>query len=94
MAGITKYERMRRSYGEGSVAMIHHVCNKTTNYYFYSDLTMQTMDEFIKMMGNPKNYQPIRTYYIPLKENPEEWELAQYYHAQEDEPQKEKIEIF
>ena len=94
MAGITKYERMRRKYGEGAIAMIHHAQNVWNGYAFQSDLTMQTMEEFIGVMGGKQNYAPIRTYYIPLKACPAEWELAQYYHAQADEPKKDKIGIF
>ena len=85
MAGITKYERLRRQYGEGAILMVHHVRNKWSNYFFRSDLTTQTMEQI-------ENYEPIRTYYVPLKEYQEEWERAQYYHAQEDEPQKDKVE--
>lgn len=94
MAGITYYERARRKYGEGAIAMIHHVYNKWNGYAFHSELTMQTMEEFIDMMGEAKNYVPIRTYYIPLKEFPQEWERAQYVAAQVDEPQKQKIMDF
>ena len=89
--GLTKYERMRREYGEGSVAMIHHIRNKSTNYFFRTEMTMLTMDEFISNLGRADNYQPIRTYYIPLKENREEWEVAQYAFAQMYEPQKDNV---
>jgi len=92
MAGITKYERLRRRYGEGAILMVHHVRNKWNNYFFHSDLTTQTMEQFIASMGGIENYEPVRTYYVPLKENPAEWEQAQYSHAQTDEPQKDKIE--
>lgn len=91
MAGITYYERARREYGEGAIAMIHHIYNKWTGYAFRSDLTMKTMEEFINILGGSKNYVPIRTYYIPLKEFPQEWERAQYVAAQTEEPQKQKI---
>ena len=92
MAGITKYERLRRQYGEGAILMVHHVRNKWSNYFFHSDLTTMTMEQFIASMGKIENYEPIRTYYVPLKEYQEEWEKAQYFHAQVDEPQKDKIE--
>lgn len=96
MAGITKYERMRRQYGEGAIAMIHHAYNKWSNYAFHSDLTMQTMEEFLEalgdgMKGGASNYVPIRTYYIPLKEFPAEWEKVQYHLAQIERPQDQKL---
>ena len=91
MAGITHYERMRRQYGDEAVAMIHHIYNKTTRYFFKTELTMKTMDEYIDLMGGTKAYQPVRTYYIPLKLNAEEWEKEQYALANTDEPQKQKF---
>ena len=99
MAGITKYERMRREHGEGSIAMIHHAYNKWSGHAFCSDLTMQTMEQFLTalgsgMKGGASNYVPIRTYYVPLKASPAEWERAQYIAGQVDQPQKQKIRDF
>ena len=96
MAGITYYERMRRQYGEGAILMVHHFYNKYSGCFFRSDLTTETMDEFLTALaegfkGGASNYVPVRTYYVPLKEYPREWERAQYYHAQSDEPQKDKF---
>ena len=92
MAGLTKYERLRRQYGEGAILMVHHVRNKWSNYFFRSEITALTMEQFIAALGKAENYEPIRTYYISLKEFRQDWEHAQLFHAETDQPQKDKIQ--
>lgn len=94
MGGITYYERARREYGEGAVLMIHHVYNKWTGYDFRSELTTMTMEQFIEATGGAKTYAPLRTYYIPLKEYPTDWERAQYVAAQVERPRHQKVRDF
>lgn len=93
MAGITTYERMRRQLGEGAIVMVHHIHNKYTKYFFKTEMTTKTMEEWIELMGGAKTYEPVRTYYIALKQNPEDWERQQHILAQTDEPQKQRFTL-